>query len=343
MQSEEDSIVMHVLHTKHGWSIQALANEFKVNWRTAKRHATSPTPLGYSPRSHPTQLSEPQLEHVARRLEMCADLRGTTLYREMVELGYLGSYPSFMRHLGPLRPAADSEPEVRFETDPGHQVQVDWADCGDWLIGAKLVRLKALVAVLGYSRMIAVRFATDTTRQTTLSLLVQLLDDLGGAPVQVLSDRDPALVIGQTPGNRAVFAPEWIDLAALLGTTPKACRPYRAQTKGKVERMIRELKEDFLRWITGQVLPRHPGLGDYDRLAARWITEVVACRRHRTTGRIVVEAWAEEKALLRPISSRLLHQPQSPQPPAQVVDLTAARAAGQVVDLPDLSDYEAVL
>jgi transposase len=59
-------------------------------------------------------------------------------------------------------------------------------------------RLQALVAVLGYSRMVAVRFATDTTRATTLGLLVELLAMLGGAPTEVLSDRDPALVARQS-------------------------------------------------------------------------------------------------------------------------------------------------
>jgi transposase len=343
MQSEEDSLVMHVLHTKHGWSISALAKEFGVNWRTAKRHAISAESHGYSPRRHPTELTEAQIADITRRLAVCPDLRGTTLYRETRDLGYLGSYPSFIRHLNSIRPDSEIEPEIRFETDPGHQVQVDWADCGDWLLGDRLVHLRALVAVLGYSRMVAVRFATDSTRTTTLELLVQLLDELGGAPRQVLSDRDPALVIGQTPGGRAVFAPEWVDLADLLGTVPKACRPYRAQTKGKVERVIRELKQDCLAWVTGQILPQRPGMNDYNRLAGRWITEVVATRRHRTTGRIVAEAWSEEKNLLRPIPSRLLAQPQPIELPAQVFDLTAVRAAGQVVEQPDLADYEAVL
>jgi hypothetical protein len=49
----------------------------------------------------------------------------------------------------------------------------------------------------------------------------------------------------------------------VLGITPKACRPYRAQTKGKVERVIRELKQDFLAWLTGQALPPRPTLADY--------------------------------------------------------------------------------
>jgi transposase len=231
----------------------------------------------------------------------------TTLYRELAELGYAGSYPSLARRVRALRPLdVLLDPPLRFETDPGLQVQADWADCRDWLLGDRLVRLHAFVTVLGYSRMVAVRFATDTTRGTTLRLLTSCLDSLGGAPGEVLTDRDPAFVIGSTPSGHAGFAPEWIDLAATLAVAPKACKPYRAKTKGKVERMIRELKEDFLPWLTGRVLPARPCLGDYNDLAQRWCTEVVGPRRHRTTRRIVAEAWAEELALLRPIPERIL-------------------------------------
>lgn len=91
------------------------------------------------------------------------------------------------------------DPVVRFETDPGIKTQVDWTDCGAWLVRTELRTLHAFVGVLGYSRM---------------RLLLATLCDLGGAPVEVLSDRDPALVIGETPAHRPVLAPEWSDLWA---------------------------------------------------------------------------------------------------------------------------------
>lgn len=346
MQCEEDWLVMHALHAHHGWSISKIAAEFGVNWRTARRYATSEAVPRYRPREGSAELTEAQLVYLERRLDRCSDLRATTLYRELQELGYQGSYPSLARRVRAIRPRdEDTDPVIRFETDPGAQVQVDWTDCGAWLLGTELRRLHALVEILGYSRMVAVHFATDTTRPTTLRLLVAALEDLGGAPAEVLSDRDPALVIGQTPAHRPVFAPEWSDLAATLGTRPRACRAHRAQTKGKVERAIREVKEDFLRWLTGQVLPARPTLADYDRLARRWVIEVVAPRRHRTTGRVIGEAWEQERSLLREIPARITSglQGERTGPPARVIDLSALRSAGDVVDGPDLADYEAVV
>ncbi len=108
------------------------------------------------------------------------------------------------------------------------------------------------------------------------------------------------------PTARPIYAPEWVDTAALLGTRQRACRPYRAKTKGKVERANREVKEDFLAWLAGQVLPERPTLADYDAAGRRWATDVVAKRKHRTTGRIVGEAWAEERPFLVPVARRLV-------------------------------------
>ena len=306
MQSEETWMELHALH-RHGWSIADLAREFGLNWRTAKKYATEPEPPRYRPRVRPAELTAAQLAHIERRLTACPDLRATVLLREIREgYGYPGSYSSLRRRVVGLRPRDDAEPEIRFETGPGIQTQGDWADCGTWPLGDGTDDLFAFVAILGCSRMPAFRFATDKTRPTTLDRIVRCTDDLGGATAEFLTDRDTALMAGSRSDGSPIYAPEWIDTAALLGTRPRACRPYRAKTKGKVERFIREIKEDFLAWLAGQPFPEHPTLAWYDEQARRWALTVVATRRHRTTNRIVGEAWAEERGLLTPVSRRLL-------------------------------------
>jgi transposase len=337
---------LHVLH-RHGWSISALAREFGLNWRTVKRELASPAPRRYPERARPTALTEPQVRHVERRLLVCPSIRGTDLHAELCrDYGYGGSYVAFARHLRPLRPARVRDPEIRFETDPGLQVQADWAQLGLWPLGGEMVELSAMVAILGYSRAPAIRFAADRTRPTSLERLVRCLDDLGGVTREVLTDRDPAFCVGATGDGRAILAPAWVDFCQLLGVVPKACRPYRAQTKGKVERMIRELKESLLPWLSGQVLPTTPTLADYDALARRWIEQVVLVRRHRTTGRIVGEAWAEERPGLEPIPPRVLASLEGEQlpaaAPARIVDLEQRRR-GEHVQRRDLAGYEVAL
>jgi transposase len=297
---------LRVLH-QHGWSVAALAREFGLNWRTVKRELSSDRPRRYPDREIRTALTEAQLAHVERRLAVCPGIRGTILYEELTrDYGYAGSYPAFARHLRAVRPPRPEEAVVRFETDPGVQLQVDWAHADLWPLGGEMVELKVMVAILGYSRAPALRFATDTTRATTLERLVRCLDDLGGASHEILTDRDPAFCIGSTSDGRAILAPEWVDLCGVLGVVPKACRPYRARTKGKVERLVREVKESFFAWLSGVGLPARPTLDDYDALGRRWVDEVVLPRRHRTTRRVVREAWEEERLLLAPLPPRLL-------------------------------------
>jgi transposase len=331
-----------VLHD-HGWSISQLAREFGLCRETIRRELASEEARHYPQRAKPTALSEPQVAHVERRLAMCPAIRGTLLYHELCrDFGYGGSYPAFIRHLRLLRPATVREPLVRFETDPGIQLQADWGHLGVWPLEDGERELYALVSILGYSRVPAVRFATDHTRQTTLDRLVHCLDDLGGIPKEILTDRDSVFCIGQTSDGRAIFAPEWIDLCGILDVVPRACRPYRAKTKGKVERMVREVKESFLAWLTGQVLPSSPSLADYDRLALQWRKEMVLPRRHRTTTKVIGDAWLEERPLLQPVPARLLHAPTNPALPPSVIDL-AQRRLGEHVEIRDLAEYEAAV
>jgi hypothetical protein len=148
---------------------------------------------------------------------------------------------------------------------------------------------------------------------------------------------------GKRADGSPIYAPEWVDTAALLGTRQRACRAYRAKTKGKVERIIREVKEDFLAWLTGQVFPERPTLAWYDEQARRWAIEVVATRRHRTTKRIVGEAWATERGLLTPVSRRLLTRMDGEVTlvpvPAPVRGSQTAAAAGEAVEVRPLAAY----
>lgn len=342
MQSGATHVELKALR-RLGWSISDLAREFGLSRTTVYKELASPEPRRYRPRPRPAALSEAQLVHVERRLMVCPAIRGTDLHAEVrADYGYEGSYPAFQRQLRQLRPAVVRDPQIRFETDPGVQTQADWATLGHWPLGDKMVELHVMVAILGCSRAPAMRFALDTTRLTSLERLTWCLHDLGGVTREVLTDRDPAFCIGQTANGAAILAPEWVDLCQLLGMVPKACRPYRAKTKGKVERMVREIKESFLAWLSGVGLPHHPTLADYDLLGRRWVEQIVLRRRHRTTKRIVGEAWAEERGLLRPIPERILAGLGSPMVvplPPPVVDLKLRRL-GEHVQLRDLAEYE---
>ncbi len=86
---------------------------------------------------------------------------------------------------------------------------------------------------------------------------------------------------------------------------PKAAEVLRAG-EGDVLAYLACPREHFLAWLSGQVFPERPTVAWYDAMARRWTTEVHGARRHRTTGRVIGEAWDEERPLLTPVSRRLL-------------------------------------
>lgn len=342
MQSGVTHMELKALHD-HGWSPTQLAREFGLSRTTIYKELANPAPRVYGPRPAPFLFTAAQVIYLEQRLVTCPDIRGTDLHAELREhYRYEGSYPAFQRHIRPLRPAVLRDPEIRFETDPGVQTQADWAELGVWPLGERMDVLSAMVTVLGCSRAPAIRFATDRRRETSLHRVLLCQNYLGGATREMLTDRDPAFVIGQTSDGAAILAPEWVEQWRLLGMVRRACRPYRAKTKGKVERMIRELQESFIPWLTGQRFSRYLTIADYDAFARRWIETIVLKRTHRTTKRVVGVAWKEERQLLRPIPERILNLSGS----GIVVPFSAARPdpqlrlVGETVEVRDLSEYE---
>jgi transposase len=230
VESEELWMELHVLH-QHGWSVSALARHFKLNRRTVRWELDAGRPRGYPQRAPRHPFNAAQLAHIERRLLVCPVIRATDLHHELrTEYGYLGSYWTFLRQVRPLRPVTPREPEVRFETLPGVQTQADWKHIGRWPLGEELVELHAMVAILGHSRMPAIRIAASCTREVSFERLVRCLDDLGGVTRELLTDRDTVFCNHAAAGP--LFVPEWVDLCELLGAVPRACRPYRAKTKG---------------------------------------------------------------------------------------------------------------
>lgn len=239
---------------------------------------------------------DPYKPMILARLEAYPDLSAVRLFEEVRAAGYPGSYCSvkvFVRHVRP-RPAL--EPVVRFETAPAEQGQVDFAH----------VRLPwgvryCLLVVLGYSRLLWLRFYERQDMRTLFSGLEEAFHFFGGVPYQLLFDQMRAVITrdDRLQGGRLVENTEFLRFSAHWGFSPRACRPYRAQTKGKVERPIRYVRENFL---YGR---EFAGDADLAAQAERWLEMVANVRTHGTTGERPIDRFEQgERHLLRPLSER---------------------------------------
>jgi transposase len=286
-----------------GLSRAAIAREVGISERTIRRWIAAgklerdldADPPRYSPRPPaPTKL-DPFRELILARLEAYPKLSAVRLLEEIQAGGYTGGYSQLRDFVRKVRPRPLPEPVIRFETDPGHQTQVDFAEFNfPW--GKRF----ALLVVLGYSRLLWLRFYPRQDMRTLFGGLEEAFAYFGGTTRELLFDQMKSVITGDMRlfGGQLVVNEEFLRFAAHWDFVPRACRPYRAQTKGKVERPIRYVRDNFIYART------FLNDADLDEQRGRWI-EKANGRIHGTTKEVPrVRFEAEERHLLRPVAER---------------------------------------
>jgi len=215
---------------------------------------------------------------------------GERIFDELQLIGYSGGRTVLKDYLQPLR--RRSQPaEQRFFVRPGQQMQVDWGELGVVEIGGHRVKLYAFVAVLAWSRALFVRFTTDMQMLTWLDCHRRAFAFFGGVPNEVLVDNLKTAVASRA-GQNVLWNQKYSEFAVAHQFIPKACWPARPKTKGRVERMVRYVRERF---FVGR------DFADLERLnddAEHWLIERANRRIHRTTGEMPQSRLAYEQTLL---------------------------------------------
>ncbi|MDP9164267.1 MAG: IS21 family transposase [Pseudomonadota bacterium] len=283
---------------RQGLSVSAIARRVGIDRKTVRKYIERGLePPSYGPRKPRARRLEPFEAYLRQRVVAYPGLTASRLLREIREHGYGGGYSAVTDFLREVRPSPTAPFEVRFETPPGEQAQVDFAHFeviyADEPEAVRKVWLFSLV--LGYSRLIWARFVAHQDLQTVLRCHMAAFGSLGGVPREILYDRMKTAVIGEDDQAHIVYNRALIDFARHYGFHPKACRPYRAKTKGKVERPFRYIREDFY------LARSFRNLDDLNAQLAHWLGTVANPRVHATTRRVVNEAFAEEKLVLQPL------------------------------------------
>ena len=292
-------IVMILDLHRQGLSVSAIARQSGIDRKTVRKYIERglEAPI-YGPRKPRETVIDPFTAYLRDRVARYPGLTGKRLFRELKELGYGGGYTVVTDFLRDVRPAAAEHGyEVRFETPPGEQAQVDFARFHvvftDEPTTPRIVWLFSLV--LGFSRLIWARFVLHQDLPTVLRCHASAFEALGGVPREILYDRMKTAVIGEGEAGGIVYNRALVDLARHYGFHPKACQPYRAKTKGKVERPFRYIREDFF------LARSFRNLDDLNAQLRHWLDTVANPRVHATTRCVVNEAFAEERTALRPL------------------------------------------
>ena len=275
---------------RQGLSVTAIARRTGRDPKTVRKYIERgiEAPV-YGPRSvgRPSKLA-PFMEFLRERVVAFPDLSAARLTREVRELGYAGAYTAVKRFLAAIRPENGPKPyEVRFETPPGLQAQVDFArfvvDFTDDPGTSRVVWLFSLV--LGHSRFLFARYVLHQDLQTLLRCHIQAFEAIGGVPIEILYDRMKTAVTGEDDQGHIAYNRSLLALAQHYRFQPRACRPYRAKTKGKVERPFSYIRQDF---FLGRSFRN---LDDLNAQLIDWLDTVANVRVHGTTQRVVAEAF----------------------------------------------------
>lgn len=285
---------------RRGESVRAIAKQLECSRNTVRRYLRDEGARRYGPREPRTCKLDEFKPYLRERVEQARPrwIPATVLLREIRERGYAGGISQLKAWLAPLK-KSEPEPLVRFETPPGKQMQADFT-----YVRRGRNPLLALVATMGYSRASFVKFVECSGENvaTLCAGLREAFDYFGGVPEHVLFDNTKAVVIERDAYGEGLhrWNSELRELAQACGFTPRLCRPYRAKTKGKVERFNSYLKGSFLVPLLATV--QASGLRLDANLAnlhvRRWLDEVANARVHATTKAVPAKRLAEERAVM---------------------------------------------
>lgn len=230
------------------------------------------------------------------RLAEFPKLSAVRLHAEIQAAGYAGGYTQVKEWVRRMRPTPVPEPVVRFETPPGLQAQVDFAE-----FRLPWGKRYALVVVLGYSRLLWLQFFPRQTLAVLMRGLEEAFNAFGGVPAELLFDQLRAVIVEdqRLAGGRLLENAEFVRFAAHWGFRIRACRPYRARTKGKVERPISYVRSSFF-------YGRHfLNDADLNAQALSWVQHTANVRVHRTIGEAPqVRFERDEREQLKPLAPR---------------------------------------
>lgn len=219
---------------------------------------------------------------VAKRVkDTTGRITAKRLLPEAVVAGYVGSPRNFRRLVAEAKRAWQSDhPRGRRPGvwTPGETLIIDWGQ-----LEVDGLMLHVFCAVLAWSRFRFVRFAADEKAATTMSMLAECFEELGGVPKVVLADRMGCLK-GGVVANVVVPTPDYVRFATHYRFRPDFCEAADPQSKGMVENLVGYAKSDLMVPLMGWVGPGGvaghqtdpTSLARRNQAAAAWCGEVNA-------------------------------------------------------------------
>jgi len=309
-------------HFVEQWKVGTIATQLGIHHSVVDR-ILSQAGMPKVERSPRASMIDPYLPFIIETLEAFPTLTAARLYEMVKQRGYPGGPSQFRGRISQLRPRKPPEAYLRLKTLPGEQAQVDWGHFGSIEIGKAKRPLMAFVMVLSWSRQIFLRFYLNAQMENFLRGHVEAFEAWSGLPKVLLYDNLKSAVL-ERQGDAIRFHPTLLALSAHYRFEPRPVAVARGNEKGRVERAIRYIRDNFFagrKWQT---------LDELNAQTDEWCQGISADRRcPENTDLQVKEAFLQEQASLLGL----------PDNPFDTHERKAVRAAKTPYIRFDLNDY----
>lgn len=291
IDTETRSLIRHLFHAEH-WKIGTIAHELGFHFETVR--LALETERFNSSKTFRPSATDPYADFIRQILEKYPRLRATRIFQMIRDRGYKGNVVQLRRFIACIRPRR-REAFLRLSTFPGEQGQVDWASFGEVHIGRARRKLSCFVITLSYSRALYLEFFFDQRMENFLRGHINAFEDWQGLPRILLYDNLRSVVL-ERRGDAVHFHPRIVELSAHYHFAPRPCQVRAGNEKGRVERVIRYIRESFF------AARPFTTLADFNRQALAWRDREAHGRtwpggNHQTVG----QAFDGEKPRLLPL------------------------------------------
>ena len=272
-----------------GLNYTEIARKYNIDPRTAKKYAHSETRPVYGLNAPKPSKLDAYKDQIGIWLEE-APYSSVRILEKLKEQGFEGGETIVRGYVRGKKEQLEEKATVRFETMPGLQGQMDWAFFEDYTVveDGKRKKLYCFLFILGYSRTRYIEFVTDMSTNTLIRCHANAFRYLGGYPEEILYDNMKQVVIKRLLKQEdSTLNRQFEDFAGFYGFKPVLCRPYRGQTKGKVERTVQFVRDNFMVGV------QYNSLDDLNGQALAWCNKVNG-KVHGTTNEVPFERLKKE-------------------------------------------------
>ena len=271
-----------------GFSIRGISKKTGFDRRTVSKYLKTKSVPEYKKRIQKESKLDEYKDYITTKLHE-GPYTASRLYREIQEMGFTGKYTIVKDYVRKVRPEYGVAAVLRYETKPGVQSQVDWSEFGRVEIDGQTRKLYCFNMILGYSRMRYIEFTLSIDVTTFIRCHMNAFRYFGGCTDEILYDNMKQVVIHRAlKSSDSTWHSKYEDFYKYCGFIPRLCRPYRPQTKGKIENTIGYVRRDF---FLGRDFS---SLTDLNNQAMEWLKRVNS-NVHGTTHEIPIERHKLEK------------------------------------------------